>query len=157
MNIPQASKLIFAAISIVIILGFSGGAVCAQTAPAAAPALSKYTYKGMSIGASADDVRGKLGDPKDKSATQDLYVFSDEESAQFMYDAKGLVTAIVLTFSTKMSKAPTPKEVFGEDVPANAEGGVFKMVRYPKAGYWTSYNRVPGDDGIISVAMQKIP
>ena len=32
------------------------------------------------------------------------------------------------------------KDVFGEDVPAKADGGVSKMVRYPKAGYWISYN-----------------
>lgn len=133
----------------------TAGWVSAQTPPAT-PAPNKYLYKGIFIGNKADEVRGKLGEPKDKSAAQDLYVFSDEESAQFMYDANGVVTAIMLNFSTKMSKAPTPKEVLGEEVPANADGGIFKMVRYPKAGYWISYNRVPGDDGLIIVAMQKI-
>lgn len=156
MNIPQASKFVLSIVSIVFVLGLSKASVNAQATPAVTPPANKYLYKGISIGLTADEVRGKLGDPKDKSAAQDLYVFSDEESAQFMYDPKGVVTAIMLTFSAKTSKAPTPKDVFGEEVPPNAEGGIFKMVRYPKAGYWISYNRVPGDDGIVSVAMQKM-
>jgi hypothetical protein len=155
-NIPQASKFVLAILFFVFVVALSGASVNAQTTPAITPPANKYMYKGISIGLTAEEVRSKLGDPKDKSAAQDLYVFSDEESAQFMYDPKGVVTAIMLTFSAKMDKAPTPKEVFGEEIPANADGGIFKMVRYPKAGYWISYNRVPGDDGIVSVAMQKM-
>ena len=115
-----------------------------------------YTYKGISIGMAADDVRKKLGDPKDKSDPQDLFVFSDEESAQFLYGSDHKVTAIMVTFSGKMTGAPTAKDVFGEEVPAKPDGGVFKMVRYPKAGYWISYNKIVGDDSIVSIAMQKI-
>ena len=156
MNIPQAYKFVLTTVFVVVFIALSGVGAYAQATPAEVPAPNKYMYKGTSLGLSADEIRGKLGNPRDKSAALDLYVFSDEESAQFIYDDKGVVRAIVLTFSTKMSKAPTPKDVFGEEVPANADGGVFKMVRYPKAGYWISYNRVPGSDGIISVAMQKI-
>ncbi len=115
-----------------------------------------YSYKETAIGMTADDIRKKLGDPKDKSDAQDLYVFSDDESAQFIYDAGKKVTAIMVTYSGKLDRAPTPKDVFGEDVPAKADGGVFKMVRYPKAGYWISYNKIAGDDAMISIAMQKI-
>src|SRR3982751_5257340 len=43
-------------------------------------------YKGITIGASADDVRGKLGEPKEKSDAQDYYAFSEQEIAQFFYD-----------------------------------------------------------------------
>src|SRR5438105_1928069 len=40
-------------------------------------------YKGIAIGMTADAVRQKLGNPKDKGTEQDLYTFSDTESAQF--------------------------------------------------------------------------
>lgn len=132
---------------------YAGSGLVKPTPSEKAPA---FLYKGIAIGTPADDVRKKLGDPKDKSDAQDLFVFSDEESAQFMYDADKKVTAIMITFSGKLTGAPTPKDVFGEDVPAKADGGVFKMVRYPKAGYWISYNKIVGDDSMISIAMQKI-
>lgn len=112
-------------------------------------------YKGLAIGATTAEVREKLGEPKDKSDAMDLYVFSDSESAQFYYQAK-TVTAIMITYSGDLKKAPTPKDIFGEDVPPKPDGGIFKMMRYPKAGYWVSYNRTAGDDAIVSIAVQKI-
>lgn len=127
--------------------------------PAVAPTPDKapFTgYKGVSIGAKTDDVRAKLGDPKDKSDAMDMYIPSDHESVQFYYDASHFVTAIMVTYSGDLTKAPTAKDVFGEDVEPKADGGIFKMVRYPKAGYWISYNRTTGDDAIVSIAMQKI-
>lgn len=113
-------------------------------------------YKGVAIGNTADMVRLKLGVPKDKSDEQDFYIFSDNESAQFYYDASHLVTAIMITYSGNLKNAPTPLAVFGEDAPPKPDGSIFKMVRYPKAGYWVSYNRSGGDDAVISVAIQKI-
>ena len=115
-----------------------------------------FIYKSIEIGMTADEVRKKLGDPRDRSDAQDFFMFDNEESAQFIYDEGKKVRAIMVTFSEKLDEAPTPKDVFGEDVPAKPDGGVFKMVRYPKAGYWISYSRIAGDDGIISIAMQKI-
>jgi hypothetical protein len=112
-------------------------------------------YKDVTIGMPAAEVREKLGSPKEKSDTVDLYIFSDDESAQFYYQ-EGKVTAIMITYAGDLNKAPTPKAVFGEDAEANTEGGIFKMVRYPKAGFWISYNRTTGDDAIVTIAMQKI-
>jgi hypothetical protein len=115
-----------------------------------------YTaYRGISIGMSTNDVRAKLDNPKDKSDGLDFYLFSENESAQFFYTDKA-VTAIMVTFSGDLKLAPTPKTVFGEDVTAKPDGTVFKMARYPKAGFWISYNRTTGDDAIVSIAMQKI-
>ena len=130
-----------------------------NAAPAAlAPELKTtgFLYKGVNIGMSADDVRKKLGDPKDKSDPQDLFMFGENESAQFIYGPDKKVTAIMVTYSGNLSAAPTAKDVFGEDVVAKPDGGVSKMVRYPKAGYWVSYNKIAGDDSIISIAMQKM-
>lgn len=113
-------------------------------------------YRGVSIRMKTDDLRTKLGNPKDKGDAQDYYVFSDTESAQFYYDDQHTVTAIMITYTGDLKSAPTPKDVFGEDVPPKPEGSISKMVRYPKAGYWIAYNRGSGSDAMLSIAIQKI-
>lgn len=113
-------------------------------------------YKGLAIGAAADAVRLKLGEPKEKTAEQDLYLFSENESVQFYYNAGRAVTAIMITYTGNLASAPTARDVLGEDAPAKPDGSVFKMVRFPKAGYWISYNRSGGSDSIISIAIQKL-
>jgi hypothetical protein len=113
-------------------------------------------YKGVSIGTKVDDARTKLGSPKDKSDTQDYYVFSDNESAQVLYDNDHSVRVVSINYIGKLDGAPTPKAVFGTDVPANADGSVNKMVKYPKAGYWISYYKTGGDDPMIVITMQKM-
>ena len=140
-----------------IIVVFCVTILVAGTA-AAQPAAAKHVsdYKGVTIGMKTEDVRTKLGNPKDKADAMDLYVFSDSESAQFYYDAAKVVTAMMITYSGDLKKAPTAREVLGEDVEAKPDGGVFKMVRFPKAGYWISYNKTGGDDAIVNIAFQKI-
>lgn len=113
-------------------------------------------YRGISIGMKADEVRVKLGEPKDKSDEMDMYIFAETESAQFYYDEEHIVKAMMITYSGDLANAPTPKAVFGEDAVAKPDGSIFKMVRYPKAGYWVSYNRSGGTDQVISVAFQKM-
>ena len=134
------------------------GAASAAAVPTPTP-LDKppfSEYKGVTIGTTTDIVRSKLGSPKERSKEQDFYVFSDTESAQFFYDRAQLVTAIMITYVGDIKSAPTPMTVLGEDVPANPDGGIFKMVRFPKAGYWISYNRTGGEGPAISIAMQKL-
>jgi hypothetical protein len=111
-------------------------------------------YKGVQIGMSTDDVRKKLGAPKEKADTQDFYMFSEKESAQVFY-ANGKVMAVSVNY-LESKEAPVPKIIFGTDVEAKADGGIYKLVRYPEAGYFVSYNRTPGDDPLVTVTMQKI-
>ena len=113
-------------------------------------------YRGIAIGVPTADVHTKLGKAKEASDTQEQFIFSDNESVQFYYDAGHKVNAIVITFQGDVSKAPTAKDVFGEDVPPSADGTVFKMARYPKAGYWISYTRTTGSDAMVNIAMQKM-
>ena len=113
-------------------------------------------FRGVAIGMTTDAVRGKLGNPKDKSDEMDLYVFSDKESAQFYYNAAKNVTAIMANFSGDLKDAPTPKAVLGEDAETKPDGSIFKMVRFPKAGYWISYNRTSPPDAIVNIAFQKM-
>jgi hypothetical protein len=114
-----------------------------------------FPYKGVSVGMSTEAARKALGAPKDKSEAMDLYQFSDNETVQIFYGANA-VTALAITYTGNLKAAPTPTDVFGEDAPPRPDGGIYKMVRYPKAGFWVSYSRTVGDDAIVSIAMQKM-
>jgi len=73
-----------------------------------------------------------------------------------MYDKKGAVSAISIDFMTGANGIPAPKSVLGADIEGKPDGSMFKMVRYPKAGYWVSYSRTAGDSPTITIMMQKI-
>lgn len=114
-------------------------------------------YRGIQLGMLADEVRKKLGQPKDKGDEQDFYMFGDNETAQIVYDKTHKVITISADFLTAGTSVPTAKQVFGAEVEAKADGSVYKMVRFPKAGYWVSFNRTSGNSPMTSVTLQKIP
>jgi hypothetical protein len=113
-------------------------------------------YKGVRIGMSADEVRQKLGTPELKDKSEDLFLISDLEMAQVVYDKDGKVSAVSITYSNKNEAAPTARSVLGEEVAAGADGRVYKLVRYPTAGYWVAYSRTAGEAPIVSVTMKKM-
>jgi len=53
------------------------------------------------------------------------------------------------------SQIPDPKNVVGE-LEIKTDGSAYKLVRYPKAGYWVSYSRTAGKDPTTTITMQKI-
>jgi hypothetical protein len=113
-------------------------------------------YRGVQLGMSSDEVRKKLGSPKEKGDEQDLFVFGDNESAQIVYDQTHKVVTISADFLSTDASVPTAKQVFGADAEAKADGSVYKMVRFTKAGYWLSYNRTSGTAPMTSITLQKI-
>ncbi|MCP9496295.1 MAG: hypothetical protein MSG64_17775 [Pyrinomonadaceae bacterium MAG19_C2-C3] len=113
-------------------------------------------YKGVRIGMSADEVRKKLGKPETKGEKQDFFLISDNEIVQVFYDKDGKANAVSITYTGKSDSKPTALAVLGEDVPAVADGRVYKLVRYPTAGYWVAYSRSAGDAPIVSVTMKKL-
>lgn len=113
-------------------------------------------YRGVALGMTADEVRKKLGSPKEKGEEQDLFIFGDNESAQIVYDQTHKVITISADFLATDASVPTAKQVFGADAEAKADGSVYKMVRFPKAGYWLSYNRTSGASPMTSITLQKI-
>ena len=115
-----------------------------------------HDYRGIQLGMLAEEVRKKLGDPKDKSDEQDFYIFGETETAQIVYDKTHKVITISADFLTSGTSVPTSKQIFGADVEAKADGSVYKMVRFPKAGYWLSYNRTSGNSPLTTVTLQKI-
>ena len=118
------------------------------------PAFSDF--KGVRIGTSVDESRKKLGNPRDKADDQDFYVFNDTQAVQIFYDKTAKVSAISIDYMTGASGIPSPKDVLGTEADKKADGSLYKLVRYPKAGYWVSYSRTAGDSPTTTVTMQKI-
>ena len=136
-------------------------ALAQKTTPAPAPADKAreeppfHEYKGVRIGMSAEEARKLLGNPTDKDDKQEVFSVSDNESCQVYYDTARKVSAVSITyFSTKA--VPAPKTVLGEEPEARQDGSVYKLIRFPKAGYWVSYTRTAGDSPMIIIAMQRI-
>jgi outer membrane protein assembly factor BamE (lipoprotein component of BamABCDE complex) len=113
-------------------------------------------YKGVQIGMTADEVRAKLGEPKELADAQFFYVFSEKETAQIFFDQMKKVKAISIDYIGEESGAPGCSAVVGIQVQPMADGSVYKLIRYPKLGYWVSYNRTAGTTPIITVTIQKI-
>src|SRR5690349_24174717 len=143
-------------VTITFLLSTAGVAQTTRKALNVAPDESPIfqEYRGVQIGWLADDVRKKLGNPANKGDEQDFYMFGEKETAQFLYD-KGQVTAISVDFMNGAKEIITPQQVFGADVEAKPDGSKYKLVRYPKLGYWVSYSRTAGDSPIITVTIQK--
>jgi len=153
----RAVAFIVAATSLML---FSMGNSPAQrraAAPGGEEEASPYKdYRGVQLGMTADEVRKKLGSPKDKGDEQDFYVFGDKESAQIVYDTTHKVITISADFLSTEASVPTCKQVLGSEAEAKADGSVYKMLRFPKAGYWLSYNRTGGASPMTSITLQKI-
>lgn len=113
-------------------------------------------YKGVRIGMTANEVRQKLGTPELKDKTEDLFLISDVEMVQVVYDKDGKVSVVSITYSAKNDAAPTALAVLGEEVAAGADGRVYKLVRYPMVGYWVAYSRAASDAPVVSVTMKKM-
>jgi hypothetical protein len=115
---------------------------------------------GVAIGMTGDQVKEKLGKPESGDDSTGMYYSMDNgESMQLAFDADKKVKMIAMMYSGKGTKAPEPTEVFGaqSSITAGSDGRIYKMVRYPSAGYWVAYSRLNLDAGpMITVTMQKM-
>lgn len=116
------------------------------------------SYKGVSLGMTADEVRTKLGAAKSEDATGFFYVFSETENAQFLLDANKKVRTVSVVFTADHATAPKFADVFGNtaQMEAKPDGSVFKMVKYEDVGYWVSYSRMAGEKAMVIVMIQKM-
>ena len=113
-------------------------------------------FKGVRIGTPAEEARKKLGNPRDKSDEQDFYIFNDTQAVQIYYDKGKMVSAISIDYMEGASGVPSCKEVLGTEAERKNDGSVYKMMRYPKAGYWVSYSRTAGNAPTVTITIQKI-
>ncbi len=127
-----------------------------RTTPAAEPEDQPAfaEFKGVRLGMTADEARKKLGSPRIKDADQDLYVFNDTQAVQVFYDKAGAVSAISIDFMSGANSIPSAKEVLGSEADTRKDGSVYKMLRYPKAGYWVSYSRTAGNFTLRRVSLR---
>ncbi|HEX7335558.1 MAG TPA: hypothetical protein VF290_28955 [Pyrinomonadaceae bacterium] len=122
-------------------------------ASANAPVYSDY--RGVSVGMTANEVRSKLNGIK-KGKGQDFLALSVNESAQIYYDDNNKVSAISIDYIGDISKAPSAETVLGVAIEPKPDGSMYKLNRYPEAGYWVSYNRTAGDKPIVTITIQKM-
>jgi hypothetical protein len=109
-------------------------------------------YRGVRLGMAAVEVRAKLGEPAMKSAEQDFYIFSANETAQIAYDA----AQKVVTISTDYTGvgAPDYKTVVGEGLLLQRpDGSLFRMVVYNSEHFWVSYNKSSSETPVVTVTI----
>ena len=148
-RVVKLSFVLFAAI------GLLAAVTYAQKTGADQPLFSDF--KGVRIGMSTDEARKKLGSPRDKGDDQDFYVFNDNQAVQVFYDKPTkTVTAISIDYMSGANAIPTAKDVVGSEAETKADGSAYKMVRYPKAGFWVSYSKTAGNSPTITITLQKI-
>lgn len=115
-----------------------------------------YTeYKGVRLGMLAEEARSKLGMPALKASDQDYYVFSENETAQIVYDTAQKVVTISVDYLGGIG-APDYKAVVGGALEQRANGSLYRIVRYESLGLWVSYNRTTGPVATVTVTIQKI-
>lgn len=153
-----------------LILGSVYGAFGQETASASVPAPEAKPatevlrpavteLRGVSLGMTKAEVKDKLGRPLSEDDNGLFYTFSNTESAQIGLNADGKVRTIALIYSKGDSDAPKFQDIFGPDVQVAAadNGRIYKMVRYPAAGFWLAYSKIGEDkDALTTVTMKKI-
>jgi hypothetical protein len=115
-------------------------------------------YRDITIGMTDKEAREKLGKPEIADEQSIYYKFNEEESVQLMLDQDKKVRIVSMMYFDKNSKAPKPADIFGADVQVtpNTDGSIYKMIRYPDAGYVVVYSRTAGDSPMVVITMQKI-
>jgi hypothetical protein len=113
-------------------------------------------YKGVKIGMTVDLVHQKLGEPSQKVDEQEFYVISETETVQICYDPAGTVCTISVDYLGEGNGAPDYKSVVGNDIEVRPDGSLWKLVRYPKVGFWVSYNRSAGTPRMTTITIQKL-
>ena len=145
-----AATLVVMSIAVVI-NGQKARATATALTTAAQPLFSEY--KGIRLGMTADEVRTKLGNPKVKGDDQDYFIISDNESAQFAYDAAHRVVTISIDYIG--AGAPDYHNVVGSSIDQLLDGSLYKLVRYEAQGFWVSYLRA-ATNGTVTITIQKI-
>ena len=113
-------------------------------------------YRGVRLGMTATEARAKLGEPVMKSNEQDYYVFSQNETAQIVYDAFQKVVTISTDYTDGIG-APDYRAVVGAGaLLQKPDGSLFRMVQYDSEGVWVTYYKSATVVPIVTVTLQLI-
>lgn len=149
-----ALALAFAAFFLVALASPAGRAQALRPAGFAKADEPAYAdYRGVRLGATADEVRAKLCKAVSETNEEDFHVVSETETAQVYYDAALKVRAVVVMYT---SGGPTPEAVLGRAAETRADGSQHLKISYERAGYWIAYTRTAGDAPVVTVAMQAL-
>lgn len=133
-----------------ILLLLLGSIVKGQSAPV------YRAYRGVRLGMTATEVRAKFGEPVMKSNEQDFYIFSQNETAQVVYDAFQKVVTISTDYTGGVG-APEYTAVVGNGaLLQRPDGSLFRMVEYDSEGIWVSYNKSAATVPVVTVTIQLI-
>lgn len=112
---------------------------------------------GITLNMTAEQVRDKLGKPDAGDASMMYYDLDGGQQLQLRLDADKKVTMVAGIYSGKKIDAPEFTEVLGSEAPTPENGRIYKLVRYPSAGYWVAYSRIDLDSGpMTTVTIQKL-
>lgn len=126
-----------------------------QTNTAPKPAIT--SLDDIRLGMTIDEVKAALGKPDVEDKTGMLFT-PGRHSVQVGVDDKGTVRTIAVVYTDGDKDAPTFEQIFGPSVEAPEPGGnIYKLIRYPEAGFWLSYSVTnPGDKPITAVTMRRM-
>lgn len=164
------SSMVYSVLATAIVFAFGAVAFGQDTTtatvvapqPKPSPAVIEPAVKelrGISLGMTVDEVRSKLGKPLSQDDSGLYYSFSNTESAQIGLNSDGKVRTIATIYSGGDQNAPKFEDVFGPSVQvaASDNGRLYKMVRYPSAGFWIAYSKIGADKNeLTTVTMKKI-
>ncbi len=123
------------------------------------PALLVTDLKGVKIGMTTKEVKEVLGRPSNGDKKGLVYTISKIETAQIGLDSKGNVRTVALIYTDEDANTPKFADIFGPDVPMETKknGSVYKLVRYPSAGFWIAYSRsIVDKKPLTTITMRKI-
>ena len=155
----RIAELVFFAIG-VILLPILGATASGQTETQAKKVARGHSqiqqplyreYRGVRLGMTAAEARAKLGEPAMKSDEQDFYVFSANETAQFVYTEQKVVT-ISTDYSGGVG-APDYKSVVGEGLLQRPDGSLFRMVLYDSERFWVSYYKSASVVPVVTITI----
>ena len=147
------ASIVICCAAIAMICGYVRNGAAQAQAGVETPVFTEF--KGVQIGMSCDEARKKLGNPSEKGDEQDFYTLAENNTAQIYYDKEKKVYAVSISYLGG-ANVPTAKTILGADLETKPDGSMYKLIRYPKVGYWVSYSKTPGDDPLITITMQKI-
>ncbi|CAN5378929.1 hypothetical protein BH10ACI3_BH10ACI3_16880 [soil metagenome] len=157
-TINKKSKTVCILGALFLVIGFSSSSVFAQTEPSQmAPAIS--SLKGVSPGMTKGEVEEVLGKPKMSDKASMNYTFSKTATAQIGFNEQGKARTIAVIYTDGDETAPSFSDIFGPDVPfvEGKNGGVYKLIRYPSAGFYIAYSKtMVSNKAMVVITMRKI-